>query len=187
MIFSTAPLPIFDVPADKAHHGGTYLKPKFIFLHHTGGSDSRKWLSVTSAPAVSCNRLISKHGVIFKIVPDNEQAWCQGFGVMGPYAPGSYTVHLPDGDMSAKAAANLNQVGLSIEIENMGDGKDPYPMLQLGAVADQIVEWWGRYGFIAILDHRDVDTRKNDPRNFPRETLDALIWQKLKKLAVGDV
>ena len=153
-LFTTSPLDIVDAPADEKHTGrARRMPPCFIYLHATGGKNSLSWLTTESVPPVSCHRLIAKDGTIYKIVPDELEAWTQGFGVLGARGPG-----LP---------MNCNRDGLSIEFENMDDGKDPYPAIQLLSGARQVFEWHGLYGFLPILGHADVDTRKKDPAGFP--------------------
>ena len=154
MLYKTAPLSIVDLPAAANHKGGARtFPPRFIFLHHTGGTDSRDWLTRTSVPPVSCHRLIWPAGTIFKLMSDADRSWTQGNGVMGVYGPHGN----PD----------LNDVGLSIELENRGTGTDPYPDAQVYACALQVHEWWGLYGYLPVLAHYDVDPAKNDPRGFP--------------------
>jgi N-acetyl-anhydromuramyl-L-alanine amidase AmpD len=102
---------------------------------------------------VSCNRLIAKDGTNYKIVDDEDTAWAQGYGMMGPYVPrGTFT---------------CNDIGLSIELENLNNGSDKWPDAQLNMCAAQIVEWFGRYGFLPVVAHWQIDTRKTDPRDFP--------------------
>ena len=170
MLFATPPLSIIDHPADSVHSGGqTRLGRDFIILHHTGGTNSLNWLSTTSPDnnPVSCHRLIDRDGRIFKIVPDDKTAYTQGPAHIGP---------LP------MATMNLNNFALSIEFENLGNG-EVYPDAQLQAGAAQIVEWWGLYGFLPVLYHKQVQADKNDPFAFPRNRIDQLIWARLKVIA----
>lgn len=158
-LFSTLPLPIIDVPADARHKANNRLGFRWIVLHHTGGTNSRKWLSTTSSPPVSCHRLIERDGTIVKIVPDFEVAFTQGPADIGP---------IPENGQ------NINQWALSIELENLGDGQD-YPEAQLRSTACQMVEWWGAYGWMAPVHHQWIQANKNDPYDFPRWHLDELI------------
>lgn len=154
MVYVTAPLNIIDKPADAKHYTrGRRVLPRVIILHHTGGIDSTLWLTKTSAPPVSCNRLIGRDGSIYKIVADGDTAYAQGNSTMGPYHK--------DGVLS------MNDIGLSIELENLGNGIERYPDLQVYSCALQVHEWWGKYGLLPVLGHRMVDTRKTDPRDFP--------------------
>jgi N-acetyl-anhydromuramyl-L-alanine amidase AmpD len=171
MLFSTNPLPIIDHPADRAHCcGEARLGYRWIFLHATGGVNSLNWLSTTSPhdTPVSCHRLIAKDGTIYKIVPDDKVAYTQGPSVAGP-VPGN--------------GENMNQWALSIEMENLDNGHDPYPVTQVRACALQVVEWIGAYGFIPIVAHAWMQRDKHDPLGFPWDELYALIWDQLKEIA----
>lgn len=166
MLFATPPLPIVDVPADAKHKGGARLGFAYIVLHHTGGTNSRAWLSTTSNPPVSCHRLIERNGTIVKIVPDHEVAYTQGPADIGP---------IPENGQ------NANQWALSIELENLGNGQD-YPDAQLWATARQIVEWWAAYGWPALVYHKQIQGNKNDPYDFPRARLDEMIRDYLRQV-----
>lgn len=173
-LFQTPPLTVINHPADTAHHtrGRGGFQPAFIVLHHTGGADSLKWLSTTSRPPVSCHRLIDKAGRIYKIVDDVDTAYCAGYGLIGPIDP--------DTNDPPGIARNLNSVSLHIELENMGDGADLYTPTQLQACANQLYEWWGKYGFLPILTHAQVDPAKSDPRGLNRGDLDRRLLALLR-------
>lgn len=175
--FTTPPLPIRDLPADARHHtkGRKGITPRFIVLHHTGGKNSGPWLSRTSEPPVSCHRLISKTGINYKIVADEDTAYCAGFGDIGPIDP---DVSDPVG-----VARTLNEASLNIELENLGDGVDPYPLAQMRMCAKQVVEWWAKYrSFLPMVGHAEVDARKNDPKGFDWALLYQLCWAYLVEL-----
>jgi N-acetyl-anhydromuramyl-L-alanine amidase AmpD len=169
-LFTTPPLTVTTVHADAAHFGGTPQGWDFITVHATGGTNSLGWLttdSPTTGPnrnPVSVHRLIAKDGTIYKIVEDTDEAWHAGFGVAGPVGPNS--------------AINFNQKSLGIELENLNDGKDLYPAPQLDACAAQIVEWWGKYGWLCVVGHNMVDTRKNDPQGLDWNDLNRRIFSK---------
>ncbi|HEY1016423.1 MAG TPA: peptidoglycan recognition family protein [Herpetosiphonaceae bacterium] len=156
-LFVTPPLAIVDRPAAPTHfYQPGYLRQQLVIvLHHTGGRDSLAWLTRTSSPPVSTQRLINKAGTIFKLMEDNDVAYTAGYGVIGPIDP--------DGNDPAGVPSNLNWGSLNIELENLGDGRDPFTIAQMQACADQIVEWWGRFGLLGVLAHREVDSRKEDP------------------------
>jgi N-acetyl-anhydromuramyl-L-alanine amidase AmpD len=161
-LFQTSNLDIVDAPANLSHRGrARRMPPCFIYLHATAGTDSLKWLRATSSPAVSCHRLIAKDGTIYKILPDELMAWTQGYGWMGERGPGR--------------ATTCNTDGLSLEFENTNTGYDPYPLIQVLQGARQCYEWWGLYGLLPILNHADVDPRKDDPRGFPRRVFDGYL------------
>jgi len=156
------------VPALDHYTRGRKLAPQIIILHATAGTDSKKWLSITSNPPVSIHILVDKQGNIIRIVEDNDTAWHAGFGVVGPFwQNGTY---------------DLNDISLGLEFENLNNGIDPYPADQLrgGAI---IVSWWyALYGLLPMLYHMTVDVRKHDPAGFPRYQFDHLLADQLKEL-----
>ena len=177
-IFETSPLVIVDSPAAPTHfmQGRAGFQPLFINLHHTGGRDSLAWLTYASSPRVSTHRLITKAGVNHKIVADEDTAYCAGFGTVGPIDP--------DASDPRGVPFNNNVCGLNIEFENMGDGRDPYPIAQMTMGAKQAVEWWGKYGFLPVLAHGHVDARKNDPAGFDWQLFNRLLWVELRLIGV---
>lgn len=158
-LFEPPPLPMRTILADADHFGGTRSTPQVIILHATQGTDSLKWLTTDSNPPVSIHRLIDKKGTITQIVPDDANAWHAGFGMIGGIGRGQ--------------PVNLNMVSFGIELENLNDGKDPYPVVQVNACAVVIVNWWATYGFLPVLSHAQVDTRKTDPKGFDW----SLLWR----------
>jgi N-acetyl-anhydromuramyl-L-alanine amidase AmpD len=174
--FSTSPLTITDFHADAQHFGGHRRGYRFIVLHHTGGTDSKLWLSRTSplSKPVSVQRLITKTGKNIKIADDDEVAWTQGFARIGP---------LPRKTPQGATIESVNDWALAIEFENLGDGKDPYPTPQLEMGAAQVVEWWGAYGFMALVAHAWIDENKNDPLGFPWDLFYSMIWMRLRAIA----
>lgn len=169
-IFATPPLHVTTVHADANHFGGRRQYAQYICMHATGGTFSLPWLTTTSplSNPVSVHRLIDKVGKISKLVNDDEQAWHAGYGVIGPIGP--------------NAATNFNVVSLGIELENMDDGVDTYPPAQLEAAAAQVVEWWGVYGYLPVVAHAQVDTRKTDPAGFPWDDFNVRLTRYLAKV-----
>ena len=156
--FQTAPLTITDLPADDDHKSGGRLGFRWIVLHHTGGTNSGAWLSTTSAPPVSVQRLISKTGKNTKIVSDDLVAFTQG--------PAKIK-NLPRRNAQGVIVETVNEWALAIELENLGTGSDPYPPAQLDMTVAQVLEWWGAHGALPIVAHGWIQTNKNDPAGFP--------------------
>jgi len=171
--FATAPLPIVDVPANGSHKGGVRLGYRWIVLHATGGTDSTAWLSTTSNPPVSVQRLIKKDGTNQKIMQDNEVAWTQGPAQIG---------RLPRRHQYGAVIEDANQWALAIELENLNNGIDPYPIPQIGMTVDQCLEWWGQFGALPIVGHSWVQSNKTDPAGFPWHTFYALLFERLGRL-----
>jgi N-acetylmuramoyl-L-alanine amidase len=165
--FVTPPLAIIDLPADARHATYRRTPKELIVLHATAGTDSRRWLSTDPNSSVSAHRLIAKDGTIYKIVPDEFVAHHVGRSRLGA---------LPQ-------YQGLNEEALGIELENLNTGTDPYPLPQLHACVRQVVEWWGAYGFLPLLYHRQIDTLgKTDPRGFPRAEFDHAVVAYLQEV-----
>jgi len=176
MLFSTSPLIIQDFHADAQHVGGHRRGYRWIVLHSTGGTDSKLWLSRTSPldNPVSVHRLVTKRGENIKIANDEEVAWTQGPARIGP---------LPQKTPQGATIESVNDWALSIEFENLNDGRDPYPSPQLEMGAAQIVEWWGVHGFIAPVAHSWIQSNKTDPAGFPWDLFYSMIWGRLRAIA----
>lgn len=166
MYFTTPPLAIKDLPAADSHLTPGILVPKLIILHATAGTDSREWLTTHPRSVASIQRLIMKDGLIYKIAENRQICHHVGFSQVG-------------------RRRNLNPIALGIELENLNDGRDPYPTLQVDAAAAQVVEWWGVYGFLPLLPHSMVDApetgtwTKTDPRSFPLQLFNERLWVHL--------
>lgn len=177
-IFETKPLAIVDSPAAPTHfmQGRAGFQPLWIQLRHTGGTDSLAWLRYSSSPRVSTHRLITKAGINHKIVKDEDTAFCAGFAEIGPIDG--------DGNDPPGVPFNNNLCSLNIEFENLGNGRDPYPMSQMTMGVRQIIEWWGKYGFLPILGHGHVDARKDDPAGFDWQLMHRLLWAELRLIGI---
>jgi hypothetical protein len=124
-----------------------------IIAHGTVGADSRAYLSRGgdlpdgSDRRVSIHVLIQKPGnPIYRYVPDARGANHAGFGKL----PAPWQ-HIP-----------VNKATLGFELENLQDGKDPYPDTQLLAMGWQINEWRRLYGRLPIYRHEDIDPNRRD-------------------------
>ncbi len=135
---------------------GQMFAPYGIVLHHTVGEESGDLRTLTSPAAqVSSNDYITKQGVIYELVPFPGRAWHAG-------------------DSELHGVRDWNDHGWGIEIENWGNGRDPYPRAQIEAIVWRCRE---RRRTLGIADskmltrHRDVCLprgRKTDTSdNFP--------------------
>lgn len=137
-----------------------------IILHHTAGTDSLKYLTKNSK-GVSTGSLINKPGTIYRMVPPELAAHTVGFSNLGVFLSGT------------KRSPNL--VTYNIELENLGDGKDPYPDTQRDACGYEIAWIWKQYGVVPVLTHEIIDTQgKTDPRGLDLADVlrRALNWYK---------
>ena len=136
-----------------------------IVLHSTVGSarSALDWLT-TPASRVSTHYLIDKAGKIYQLVDDLDAAWHAGksawFGL---------------------DSEEIQQCSLGVELENLNDGRDPYPRAQLDAA-----EWLCRsstrlYAIVPdmVVRHLDIAIprgRKTDPAGFPWASFKAALF-----------
>lgn len=141
--------------------------PRAIILHHTAGSNSLNYLT-ENALQVSTHCLIQEAtnhpsgAVIYDMVPDNLAAHTVGFSNMGIF--------------EAHSKTSPNVATLNLEIENLGNGKDPYLDGQYVAAAWKIRQWWNKFGKLYVFGHSVIDTQgKTDPAYFDYGKLMALV------------
>lgn len=142
-----------------------------IILHHTAGVDSLDWLT-QNPNQVSTHVLITKAGLIYRMVPDDKAANTVGFSNIGNYVRLSKVLY-----PAKKGSAN--QITLNIELENRGTGSDLYTDAQYWSAGWQIAQWWNAHGDLSVATHELVDTQlKNDPYAFDviRALRCALYW-----------
>jgi N-acetyl-anhydromuramyl-L-alanine amidase AmpD len=93
-------------------------------IHHTGDQGPSteegtiRWLSTLHANAVSVHKLIKRDGTIVKIVPEDQQAWCNGASRLN-------------------GKDDCNAFCISYELANRGTG-EPYTGAQYEALAQSL-------------------------------------------------
>ena len=118
----------------------------FIVIHATAGTNSLGWLK-GNVNGTSIHVLISKNGTSYVMVDDNHAANHVGF-----------SRYVDKGMVYEQHAKhNCNHISHGIELENLNNGRDPYPDVQLRAAAWWVQHWWGLHGTVPVLMHRDID------------------------------
>lgn len=137
-----------------------------IVIHATAGTNSLSWLSGNDR-RTSIHVLIEKDGTCYQMVSDERGANHVGYSQMT----------LNGMTYGRGHAHNCNQVTLGIELENLNNGKDPYPMKQL-----QVAAWWIQYwqdkfgGQLRLFMHRDIDTQsKSDAKGLQMSDITSLL------------
>lgn len=125
-----------------------------LVLHATVGSyaSSLAWLT-NPASQVSTHYLISKSGHIAQLVDDSEAAW---------HAGKSTWLHRDSDD--------IRNASIGIELENLNDGRDPYPAAQLDACRALCRGLIAKYFIVRMMVVRHLDiapSRKSDPAGLP--------------------
>lgn len=129
-----------------------------IVLHHTAGASlasTVRWFQMESS-RVSAHFTIGKDGSIIQHLSTYRRAWHAGVS------------------MDAQGRRGLNDFSIGIEIDNRGDGKDPYTEAQLEAVEHIVSVMMRRFPIRQIVSHEFIALppgRKNDPINYPWETM----------------
>jgi hypothetical protein len=121
-----------------------------IVIHATAGTDSRTWLS-GNPNGTSIHVLIMKNGLSYKMLHESRGANHVGYSRMV----------IGDKVYSRFNQTNCNQVTLGIELENLNNGRDPYPEAQLRAAAWWVQEWLQEHNLSRadVIMHRDIDTQ----------------------------
>jgi len=119
-----------------------------VVIHATAGRDSLAWLQYSSNPPVSCHVLVARDGTRYRIVQDKDTAWHAGYSLL---------------QLDGHAGVNVNSRALGLEIENLNNGTEPYPEVQLESLAYQLARWTVTHGYLRWYRHSDIDGRKSDP------------------------
>lgn len=125
-----------------------------IVIHATAGTNSLGWL-LKNPQQVSAHYLIRKDGWIYQLVALDRAAHHCGYSKI--------TVDGKTYDKATKLSPN--QISVGIELENLNNGKDPYPVAQIAALRELLDFLRARYPKALLFFHRDIDTQgKTDPR-----------------------
>lgn len=137
-----------------------------IVLHGTGGVNSLQYFTHNER-GVSIHYLIAKDGIVYAMVPETRGANHAG-------APSARLVL----NGRTWTAGEINKVTIGIELENRQDGKDPYPDLQLHAMAELVGKIRQKWGPLPLVRHATIDpTRRSDPRGLSVEAMERLVVQ----------
>ena len=104
----------------------------------------------------SSHYYVDKAGAVTRLVKDEDRAWHAGVSAIG-------------------GKRDVNDFSLGVELENLGDGKDPFPEPQLRAANELVSQLMATYAIPRdrVVRHRDIALppgRKTDPA-------DNLDWQ----------
>ncbi|MDN3259642.1 peptidoglycan-binding protein [Streptomyces sp. CSDS2] len=149
-----------------------------VMLHHTAGASSVGICRTgrPDLPGPLCIAVIAKNGTVHLV----------GYGRTNHAGPGSQAVYgavrngtsLPARPGPDAVDGNAHFYGF--EIENRGDGRDPYPEAQLTAVEKVAAAVCRAHGWSAdrVIGHKEWTTRKIDP-SFPMPAMRARIAKRL--------
>ncbi|MFD6291861.1 peptidoglycan-binding protein [Streptomyces sp. NPDC060205] len=156
------------------NHKGAWGPVHGVMLHHTAGTDSLRLCrdGTAALPGPLCIGLITKSGTLHLL----------GYGRTNHAGAGSAAVL--DAVRAEKAAfpapgpdaVDGNARFYGFEIENLGNGRDPYPAAQLRTVERLSAAVCRAHGWSArsVIAHKEWTRRKIDP-SFPMEVLRARV------------
>lgn len=135
-----------------------------VVIHHTAGSNSLNlcWEGTSDLPGPLCHTHLAKNGTATMV----------GYGRAnhaGTFATNAFAAMLnesathPRPDASEPVDANARTYG--IEIENLGNGRDPYPAVQYDAAVRWAAAICRAHGWSAnsVIGHKEGTRRKIDP------------------------
>ncbi len=146
------------------NHKGPWGGVNGVAIHHTAGTNSLEfvWRGTAALPGPLCHTHLAKNGTATMISAGR----ANHFGRMARNAYSAMvneSPHHPRPDGAEPIDGNRHTYG--IEIENLGDGRDPYPAVQY----DQAVRWaaaicrahgWNQH---SVIGHKEGTRRKIDP------------------------
>ena len=145
-------------------------------IHATVGNfkSSLDWLC-HPASRVSSNYLLSKEGVIYELAdPAKYTAWHAGYC-----------------KVDGKLDAGVNEYSIGYELENLNNGDDPYPDVQVAALTELVKLHVAQFSIPGnrLVRHLDIAYpwgRKSDPAGFPWDTWRAQFAALKKKVTATD-
>lgn len=144
--------------------GRTFGPVHGIVIHHTAGSDSLSlcYNGTSSLPGPLCHTHLSKTGVATMV----------GHGRAnhaGSFAANAHSAVLAESSVHPRPTSaetiDANDCYYGIEIENLGNGKDPYPVVQYEAAVRWAAAICRSHGWSenSVIGHKEGTTRKIDP------------------------
>lgn len=162
------------------NHKGPWGGVNGVAVHHTAGSDSLEavWSGWSSLPGPLCHTHLAKDGTATMLSAGR----ANHYGTMARNAFDAMVAESgdhPRPDSAEPIDGNRHLYGM--EIENRGDGDDPYPAAQY----DQAVRWaagicrahgWSEH---SVIGHKEGTRRKIDP-SFDMNAFRAAVAERLR-------
>lgn len=160
------------------------FKPVGVMVHHTAGRNSLGICinGVNGTPGPLCQFLIHKNGTVYLISQGYSNHAGAGSSVVLNETRNGIA---PRADAKARGLRNDitgNAYYWGIEVENLGNGSDPYPAAQLEALVRLCTALCDLYGYApdSVIHHREWTDRKVDMSW--RGDLRGIVSERLEKL-----
>lgn len=135
-----------------------------VVIHHTAGRDSLSlcWSGTSALPGPLCHTHLAKDGTA-TMVGHGRANHAGTFAQNAHDAVLKESLSHPHPDSSEPVDGNAHYYG--IEIENLGDGKDPYPQVQYQAAVRWAAAICRAHGWSSnsVIGHKEGTRRKVDP------------------------
>ncbi|MFZ3569608.1 peptidoglycan-binding protein [Streptomyces sp. BH097] len=145
------------------NHKGAWGPVNGVMLHHTAGRDSLALCrdGTATLPGPLCTGLVAKDGTVHLVGYGRTNH--AGSGSAATYAAVRAERALPSPPGPDSVDGNIHFYGF--EIENLGNGQDPYPSPQLTAVERLSAALCRVHGWTAasVIGHKEWTRRKIDP------------------------
>ncbi|MGP3634682.1 N-acetylmuramoyl-L-alanine amidase [Streptomyces sp. 24-1644] len=164
------------------NHKGPWGPVHGVMIHHTVTRGTARTVELcrdghSTLPGPLCHGVIAKDGRVHLV----------GYGRANHAGLGDDEVlraviaekRLPSDN---EANTDGNRYFYGFECENLGDGKDPWPAVQLEAIerAAAAVCRYHHWGAPSVIGHREWQPGKVDPRGFSMTSMRARIHERLK-------
>ena len=135
-----------------------------VTIHHTAGRSSLNlcWTGTTALPGPLCHTHLAKDGTATMLSSGRANH-------AGTFAQNAYDAVLAESSThpwpSAAEPVDGNARFYGIELENLGNGKDPYPAVQYAAAVRWAAAICRAHGWTAdsVIGHKEGTRRKIDP------------------------
>ena len=163
------------------NHKGPFGPIHGVMIHHTVTRGTENTVDIcydghSSLPGPLCHGVIGKDGVVYLV--SSGRANHAGNGDDDVLSAVINELDLPV-DNEANVDGNRHFYGF--ECENMGDGKDPWPAVQVEAMVKASAAICRHYGWSAksVIAHKEWQPGKIDPRGIEMDELRSRIGKQL--------
>lgn len=163
------------------NHMGPFGEVHGVMLHHTVTRGTARTVEICrdgypGLPGPLCHGVIAKDGTVYLV--GHGRANHAGLGDPDVLRAVIAETRLPKDD---EATVDGNRAFYGFECENLGNGEDPWPDVQLEAIerAAAALCRWHRWGAGSVLGHLEWQPGKVDPLGFTMEDMRGRIAGRL--------
>ncbi|MFE6819417.1 peptidoglycan-binding protein [Streptomyces sp. NPDC057677] len=155
------------------NHKGPFGPVHGVMIHHTVTKGTTTTVRIchdgyAGLPGPLCHGVIAKNGVVHLLSAGRANHAGSGDGDVLQAVTDERPLPVDD-----EADTDGNRYFYGFECENLGDGKDPWPKVQLEAIAKASAAVCRAYGWgeRSVIGHLEWQPGKSDPRGFPMDSM----------------